>query len=143
MTIEADGPAPAGRFEELTEAECQMLLGSRTVGRLGFMTADGPQIIPVNYVVQGSHIIFRTASYTRLGRDVPDTRVAFEIDDIDESVRNAWSVLAVGAAERIDDEDEALDFWDRKLLDPWAVGTRTLLIRIRVSGISGRRVAAP
>jgi nitroimidazol reductase NimA-like FMN-containing flavoprotein (pyridoxamine 5'-phosphate oxidase superfamily) len=143
MTIEADGPAAAGRFEELTEAECQMLLGSRTVGRLGFMTADGPQIIPVNYVVQGSHIIFRTASYTRLGRDVPDTRVAFEIDDIDESVRAGWSVLAVGAAERIDDEDEALDFWDRKLLDPWAVGTRTLLIRIRVSGISGRRVAAP
>jgi nitroimidazol reductase NimA-like FMN-containing flavoprotein (pyridoxamine 5'-phosphate oxidase superfamily) len=107
------------------------------------MTADGPQIIPVNYVLNGSDIIFRTASYTRLGRDIPETRVAFEIDDIDESVRAAWSVLAVGAAERIDDEDEALDLWDRKLLDPWAVGMRTLWIRIRVSGISGRRVAAP
>jgi nitroimidazol reductase NimA-like FMN-containing flavoprotein (pyridoxamine 5'-phosphate oxidase superfamily) len=143
MGVDVGGESGRARFEELTEGECRTLLRSRTVGRLGFVTAEGPQIIPVNYVLDGSDIIFRTASYTQLGRDAPNSRVAFEIDDLDESGRTGWSVLLVGRAERVEDEEEALELWDKNRPEPWALGTRTLLIRIRTSAVSGRRVVAP
>ena len=32
-------------------------------------------------------------------------RVAFEIDDIDEFLQRGWSVVAVGDAELVDDQD--------------------------------------
>ena len=38
------------RFVELSENECIKLLAEQTVGRIGFMTPDGPQILPVRAI---------------------------------------------------------------------------------------------
>ena len=37
-----------GRVERLSPPECRRLLGSTSVGRLGYSTANGPRIVPMN-----------------------------------------------------------------------------------------------
>lgn len=46
---------------ELTTDEAIGLISPAGVGRLGFGTPDRPEIVPLNYVVDGASIVFRTA----------------------------------------------------------------------------------
>ena len=49
-----------GHLEVLSDEECRALLSSGRVGRVA-VTADAlPVIAPVNYVVDGNTIVFRT-----------------------------------------------------------------------------------
>jgi nitroimidazol reductase NimA-like FMN-containing flavoprotein (pyridoxamine 5'-phosphate oxidase superfamily) len=50
MTSLPQRRAPS-RFVELSENECIKLLAEQTVGRIGFMTPDGPQILPVRAII--------------------------------------------------------------------------------------------
>jgi nitroimidazol reductase NimA-like FMN-containing flavoprotein (pyridoxamine 5'-phosphate oxidase superfamily) len=59
---------------------------------VGFNTQDGPQVLPVNYVFYQESIYFRTAAESAISRAMPDSRVAFEIDNIDELMQRGWSV---------------------------------------------------
>ncbi|EDX20536.1 DNA-binding protein [Streptomyces sp. Mg1] len=45
----------------LTDAERRRLLSSHGVGRVAVLTPEGPAIFPVNYVVAGDEIAFRTS----------------------------------------------------------------------------------
>lgn len=129
-----------GRFEELSEQECQELLAARGVGRIGFTGPGGPAILPVNFVLHGRDIVFRTAPYNLIATSVRGQRVAFEIDEFDEYLQSGWSVLAVGTA-RFDDEDELpLDRFTKP--EPWAAGSRPLYVRIADATLTGRRVYA-
>ncbi|MDQ6935138.1 MAG: pyridoxamine 5'-phosphate oxidase family protein [Actinomycetota bacterium] len=124
--------AQASVFHELTEPECQDLLRSKQVGRLGFTTPEGPQIIPVNYVYDDDAITFRTAAYNNIALHVPGQRVAFEVDEVDDFLRAGWSVLGVGKAEHAESPHESVE--------PWAPGVRVLHIRISSVKLTGRRV---
>ena len=57
------------------------------------------------------------------------TRVAFEIDDIDEERESGWSVLVLGSAERVTREYTLTSLWKDGPV-PWAEGTRNLFIMI-------------
>ena len=73
-----------GRVERLDPTECRRLLTSTTVGRLGYSTANGPRIVPMNFTVVGECLIFRTTPQTEAGRCANGTQVAFEVDQVDE-----------------------------------------------------------
>ncbi len=118
---------------ELTEAECRDLLETDTVGRVAFVTPDGPRIVPVNYALGQEAIEFRTSSYTELAIYAPGTRVAFEIDQLDGERRRGWSVVAHGVCERLELSESAGP-------EPWAGGVRTLWLRLPWRTLSGRRV---
>ena len=48
-------------ISELTRPECLRLLAARPIGRLAVITAEGlPMIVPVNYVLDGETVLFRT-----------------------------------------------------------------------------------
>lgn len=58
------GGATAARDAELVpldEAECRRLLSTHGVGRVATYNAEGPAVLPVNYVVAGTALAFRTS----------------------------------------------------------------------------------
>jgi nitroimidazol reductase NimA-like FMN-containing flavoprotein (pyridoxamine 5'-phosphate oxidase superfamily) len=117
---------------------CLRLLASVSVGRIGFF-ADGEMVIlPVNHVVDGQDLVFRTARGSKLsaaeGRDL----VTFEADEYDEQTRSGWSVVVTGRAEVIY-EDAEIQRLSRLGLHPWVTAVeRSLWIRIRANAVSGR-----
>ena len=132
----------AGQFGELTLAECERLLAVHRAGRVGLNAPAGPQILPVTYAYHAKAIVFRTSPYGVLSSLGPHTRVAFEIDDIDEERETGWSVLVLGSAERVTEEHTLSSLWKDGPV-PWAEGTRNLFIMITPETITGRTVGPP
>lgn len=127
-------------IQHLPSGKCHELLAAKSVGRVGFNGPEGPQVLPVNYVLHQSDIFFRTAVDSAISRAMPASRVAFEVDDIDEFMQRGWSILAVGGAALVVDPDLLVKLWGDRGPKPWAAGTRPLIIRIRTSRLTGRRV---
>jgi uncharacterized protein len=129
-------------LEELSEAECMDYLAGAQVGRIALVIDGQPAIFPVNYIVDGEQVLYRTAEDSELSK-AGLTQVAFEVDHIDPTTRQGWSVLIQG---RADDLDGAIDGTSQRLrrrtLHTWAPGTRDRLIVVRPSKITGRRLRA-
>ena len=121
----------------LSPAECYGLLEAGGIGRVGFAAADGIMMLPVNFAVTGKAIIFRTAPDTLLAV-YANGRVSFEVDHLDEAVREGWSVLVHGHAHTVTGEREVRRLEDRTRLEPWAGGARDVYVRITPTRISGR-----
>jgi len=119
--------------------ECLSLLEPGGVGRIGFPSAEGVVILPVNFAMAGNAIIFRTAPDTLLA--VHGTApVSFEADWLDEARREGWSVLVMGHAQEVTSEREVQRLEHATRLEPWAGGARDVYVRIMPSRISGRRI---
>ena len=123
----------------LSPAECFDLLEPGGIGRVGFTSADGIMMLPVNFAVARKTIIFRTAPDTLLAL-YAEAQVSFEVDRFDEAVHEGWSVLAQGHAHEVTDEREVRHLEDGTHLEPWAVGARDVYIRITPTRISGRHI---
>ena len=115
------------------------LLADDVVGRLGVVDHGSPRIFPVNYVLDGDTVVFRTAHGTKL--DVgPRSPACFEIDRFDHASRTGWSVLVVGHLEEVDQFERTWDRLRQLPVDPWAVGVKDHLMRLTPEHIGGRRV---
>ncbi len=66
-----------------------------SVGRIAYTTDDGPRVLPVNYVMEGDGVIFRTVPDGEVFRDALETTCAFEIDQIDEFYQSGWSPRSI------------------------------------------------
>jgi uncharacterized protein len=139
MSSSPDQRPAIGNFTELSEAECKQLLAEHTAGRIGFMAADGPQILPVTYQFRHGSVVFRTSPVGVLSGLVRRTSVAFEIDNIDEQNKSGWSVLVLGFAEAMAHNYLLTSAWETGP-EPWADGVRNLFIEIKPRKISGRAV---
>jgi len=129
----------SGRLVELSRDECLELLGAMSVGRIAYTTDDGPRVLPVNYVLEGDGVIFRTVPDGEVFRDALETTCAFEIDQIDEFYQSGWSVLAVGGLQMLTEEEFGrLRFG--KIPEPWAAGPRSMFVRLPCVQLTGRRV---
>ncbi|MFE6834022.1 helix-turn-helix domain-containing protein [Streptomyces sp. NPDC057705] len=123
----------------LDETECRRLLSTHGVGRIAVFTRRGPAVLPVNYLVAGPDIAFRTAAETDTARAV-GTEVAFEIDHIDDVTASGWSVLAVGALAAVTDPHEIHRLDTTARSQPWAGGPRNHWMKLTPVRITGRRV---
>src|SRR2546423_3808873 len=81
---------------ELERAECLRLLVEQCVGRVVFTDGALPGARPVNYMLDGEEVVFRTGTDGRLAKVTRDKVVGFEVDSIDAWARTGWSVLGVG-----------------------------------------------
>ncbi|MCB1000098.1 MAG: pyridoxamine 5'-phosphate oxidase family protein [Acidimicrobiales bacterium] len=118
--------------------ECWQLFRSAEVGRLAVSISNHPDIFPLNYVVDGESIVFRTAPGTKLAAAVLGTAVAFETDGYDPEAGDAWSVVLKGHAEQIEgwlDKDRA----ERLPLFPWNAAPKFEFVRIVPDELTGRR----
>ena len=123
----------------ISATECFDLLESGGIGRVGFTTADGVMMLPVNFTVSEKTIIFRTAPDTLLALHA-SAHLSFEVDRIDEALGEGWSVLVLGHARPVTDEREVQHLEDATRLQPWAPGARDVYVRIAPTRISGRRI---
>lgn len=127
-----------GRLTEMSAGECRDLMGSTSVGRVALVDEDGPIVLPVNFVLDGETVLFRTSPHNTVARYVDSTLVAFEVDEFDDYTQSGWSVLVRGVASFEETDELARDERPRPV--PWVDGVRTLLVRITPTSISGRRL---
>jgi nitroimidazol reductase NimA-like FMN-containing flavoprotein (pyridoxamine 5'-phosphate oxidase superfamily) len=127
-------------LEVLGIDECRRLLGSHAVGRIAFVDAGSPVILPVNYTMDGHAVVFRTAHGSKLSAAMMQRPVAFEVDDWDAMSHTGWSVLAKGIADEVLDEAEV----ERRAalpVRPWSrPDLRDNWVRIMVEDLTGRRI---
>jgi nitroimidazol reductase NimA-like FMN-containing flavoprotein (pyridoxamine 5'-phosphate oxidase superfamily) len=133
------GPANHRVLRAICAPECFDLLERGGVGRVGFTTADGVMMLPVNFAVSGKAIIIRTAPDTLLALHA-NGPLSFEADHFDEALGEGWSVLVLGHAHPVTEEREVLHLEDVARLQPWAPGARDVYVRIAPRHISGRSI---
>ena len=135
-----DSPDTASYLRTLPEAECLELLGVASVGRVGFVSPTGVQIIPVNYRLgAGPQLFMKTAPDSALAQLAEtDAPVAFEVDYHADDFRIAWSVLMQGAISRLDAAATAAFEELRRPPVPWAGPASSLPMRFVPRTFSGR-----
>jgi len=131
--------APDRALRAISATECLDLLEPGGIGRVGFTTADGVMVLPVNFAVCGRAIIFRTAPDTLLALHA-NGRLSFEADQVDDALGEGWSVLVHGHAHQVTEERDIQHLEDTTRLQPWAPGARDVYVRIAPTRISGRSI---
>ncbi len=128
------------RQRELTRDEAMRLLAAVPVGRVVFTDRALPAIRPVNHLVDGHRIIFRTSAGAAITTAVDGTGtiVAFEADAIDPVRRVGWSVVVVGGARLVTDAAEIGRYLEA--LRPWAAGAKDDIISIKADIVTGFRL---
>ena len=130
------------RLETLSVDECLELLATHHFGRVAIDEAEGPTILPVNYVLDLGSVVFRTDEGTKLDAAARRERISFQVDHVDEGARVGWSVLIRGKAEEVADPVE-LERLRTLPLEPFAGGERHRYVRLLSSSITGRRIPLP
>lgn len=123
---------PVTYFSRLDADECWALLSAAQVGRIAWSEGEEIIIVPVNFVVDGSVIVFHTAPGTTLARLVEPTPVSFQVDDIDTESAIGWSVLVRGRSGPAGAAPRNVS---------WAGGDRTVGIAMAATHIDGRVVS--
>lgn len=99
-------PNAEGRSEAVALASSDdgwRLLAKANLGRIAVQTTDGLDIFPINYVVTGEEVFFRSAPGSKLVDIAANPVVAFEVDGRHGGHR--WSVVVKGTAHRLDRDD--------------------------------------
>jgi nitroimidazol reductase NimA-like FMN-containing flavoprotein (pyridoxamine 5'-phosphate oxidase superfamily) len=137
---EVDRPPGAGHagahpvLEHLTTEQCEDHLSAGGIGRIVLSSGQGPVAFPVNFIFVNGAVIFRTSDAMVAGITGV---VAFEVDHIDETMSEGWSVLVRGHARLIEESAERLAV-ARLDLEPWAGGARLNLVAIAPFELTGR-----
>src|ERR1700729_274651 len=102
MSEQAASEIESRKYDELSYDECLRRLATRSIGRLGVMVGNYPQIFVVNYRLDDFIVVFRTHAGTKLDA-ANHANISFQVDHIDETTRTGWSVLIQGMAEDVTD----------------------------------------
>jgi nitroimidazol reductase NimA-like FMN-containing flavoprotein (pyridoxamine 5'-phosphate oxidase superfamily) len=121
---------------------CWKLLGAQRVGRVAFVLDGEAIVVPVNHVVDGRTIVFRTGATALLEGLAGGSTMAFEVDGIDTSAETGWSVLVRGVASEVTDEHERARL-ARLPLHPWVPGERDRWLRVVPTTVTGRAISRP
>lgn len=124
----------------LNPEQCWELLRAVEVGRLAVAENGRPDIFPINFVVDGDVIVFRTGNGTKLAAAVLSPAVAFEADGYDPVGGVAWSVVVKGRATEIDGLHGLFAALQLPLF-PWHASRKDYFVRIDADEITGRRFA--
>lgn len=135
-----DVPTDRHGLEVLPLAQCLSLLRSRPMGRLAYLEAGAPTILPVNHLVDGAGVVLRSFAGGKLDAAIVGAPVAFELDDHDPARGTGWSVVVRGRAVLVEDEERIARYEDE--LDSWAMepDAPSTWIRILPDEVSGRRL---
>lgn len=127
-------------LELMSRHECVQLLAGAEVGRVVFTVAALPAIVPVTFAVHDEAVVMCTAADTRLAAAADGGVLAFEIDEMDPASRTGWSVVVTGVARVVTDPLTSSRI--HGMVAPWAPGHNDVFIRLPMTVLSGRRIAA-
>ena len=139
----AEGSEDAGASTDvvvLSESECFELLGVATVGRIGFVTPESIEILPLVYRLGADHRLFMTTSRSGVVARLAATAsiVAFEVDFHAEDFGRAWSVLMNGTVSLLDSAATGAFEALRRPPVPWPELVDTIPVQFRPRTIAGR-----
>jgi uncharacterized protein len=135
----SEHPTDHAGLEILPFEACLQLLASVPVGRVGFFADGEVVVLPVNHVVDGQDVVFRTGRGSKLSAAEVQDLVTFEVDEYDEQTRSGWSVVVTGRAEVVYEEVE-VERLSRRGLHPWVSAVEhPFWIRVRPTAVSGRQ----
>jgi transcriptional regulator with XRE-family HTH domain len=113
--------APDPHLVNLDEEECRNYLAGGGLGRVIFRSAGRPVAYLVNYKTLAGDIIFRSETNGDVSAIASQEPVSFEVDRIDDAMREGWSVLAFGTVQPARGVEQI-----RKLqtlgIEPWGRG---------------------
>ena len=124
----------------LDRDECLALVRHQQVGRIAIVDGGHPLVFPVNYVLEGDDVVFRTGEGTKLHVGERGA-VCFEVDEVDPATRGGWSVMIHGRLEEVTSSDSAR--YARLAssgVQPWADGAKDHVMRVVARSITGRRI---
>jgi nitroimidazol reductase NimA-like FMN-containing flavoprotein (pyridoxamine 5'-phosphate oxidase superfamily) len=127
-------------LEELPFDQCLALLRRQTVGRIAVIEHEFPIVLPVNYRLVETTGPAWIAIRTRPGNviDRAPMPVAFEIDCVDITEHEGWSVLVRGTLHHV--SPDAGGFAERFDPQPWMQYDRDAWLIIEPFAITGRRL---
>jgi len=120
--------------QPLEAQECWELLEGEEFGRLAYRLVDEVHIVPINYVVDGGSVLFRTASGNKLLAAALHSDVALEIDWHDDTA--AWSVVARGHLQQLEEDQEHRA--DDLSLHPWVPTLKYDVVELVPETVTGR-----
>lgn len=129
------------RSTTLDESTCRQLLGAGRLGRIAFNDDPSPTILPVNYVLHGDVVVFRTIEGSKLTAARDEVGASFEVDGVDPSHDSGWSVLVRGRLQEVEESEEV----ERAVADrlrPLVGGDRPHLVQLTLEQVTGRRIPA-
>ncbi|MFG1928622.1 pyridoxamine 5'-phosphate oxidase family protein [Cryptosporangium sp. NPDC048952] len=130
---------PSRRLVALSREECLSLLGSVPVGQVVFTHHALPEVLPVNFRLDGDAVLIRVATGSALAQAADGAVLAFHADRIDAAARTGWSVTLVGRAAEITDTAERQRIADLPL-DTWVGDGRDHFVCIPAERVTGRRL---
>ncbi len=122
----------------IDEERCLRLARGESIGRLGFSARAIPVIFPINFVLVGRDVVFRTEPGQKLDAARLQAVACFEVDSYDGFAHTGWSVLITGRLAVT--EGLELDRLGPLPLRPWAVTGVSDVVTLRGELISGRSV---
>ena len=130
---------PRTGIEVLDRDECLARLRGEVVGRLAVVHRGDPVIYPVNFLVDGEDVLFRSDPGSKVDAGLRSP-VCFEVDHLDRDAHAGWSVVVTGRLEEARPRrDEEWSDLSGLPVEAWA-GAKEHLFRIVPDRISGRRV---
>lgn len=128
---------------EMSPDQCRerLITHRPRLGRLTFVDSGWPLVLPMNYVIRGDAIYFRTAPGSKVFIAAQQgLQASFEVDEVDEFWEDGWSILAFGHLRQVTDAEELTEVLSLPL-QPWAGGDRPHCIALQFERMSGRRIA--
>ncbi len=132
--VESQDPS----VEELSLSTCWTLLRTIPIGRIALTGPDDIEIFPVNFIVDGSTIVFRTAPGTKRTLIGDGVRCSFEADQIDVDEQLVWSVVVKGSVRPVVGHDAIIATFDMEV-PAWQAGPKPTYIRLKPQIVTGRR----
>ena len=138
----------------MSRAEVVALLRRGNRGHLGCSRDGHPYVVPMNYAFDSEHLYFFTTEGTKTEYISANHEVCFQVEEVADA-RNWSSVMALGAAERLDKPEEMeramrLIAERNPTLEPAVSETRAgawrrfnniVIYRVRPHSLHGRRTA--
>ena len=111
-------PRVAYVVEDLDRPECERLIETVPMGRIGSIDKGLPKIVPAHCVLRGGEIVIGTISAHNSVRVRHGDVVAFEADSYDPTTCEGWCVGVIGPCRVITDEVEIKEL-DSLGFTPW------------------------
>lgn len=132
------------RLEIIEGDECLELVRAAKIGRIGYLENGVPHIVPVNHVLDGWTLLFRSVVGGKLVAAASEQNLTFQVDGWDAEAGTGWSVMVKGVGEVTPTPalEERIDQAAKARLEAWAIddSEHSTWVRLHVNEITGRRI---
>lgn len=123
-------------LEILDRATCLTLLVRSLIGRVAYVGAGLPRIVPVNIAARDGELFLRVIADGVLAAIADGQLLTIEADDIDIDARCGWSVIVTGRAH----ETVGSSVQSQPIVHSWLRSETARTVRLTPITVSGRRL---